>query len=240
MTRETGHTTHKTASGHDNALPETPYYVRERPGKSESGSGPRQSSQPRESAIVDRAQPRHRSRPREGQSERAQMTPESKRAPLLQPPRGKKQPSHTRPQKPRPLRSPPSSPTERQEGGEEIPRESTQETPSDFPARPHPSEGRKEGGGEREGRPTSKEAEAEGGGEVQWEGQSLNGKLYDAHYRSVSSKMRHRPILTNVTCHVMSAVHLTPLHLAHVRCRSLNMGDIKAPHLRPPTPRHSC
>ena len=101
-THETGHATHQTRSGLDVAPPGAPGHVTERPGKSESGSGPRKSLQPRESAIVDRAPPRQRKQPEEGQSERAQLTPESER--------------HTLPQKPR---RPPPPPPKGQEGGGE-------------------------------------------------------------------------------------------------------------------------
>ena len=75
-TRETEHATQLTASRFDVTLPVTLCHLTGRSRKSESGSGPRKRPQPLESPIVDRAPPRQRSRPREGQSEQAQMTPE--------------------------------------------------------------------------------------------------------------------------------------------------------------------
>ena len=93
-------------SRHDVALPETPDHVTGRLGKSESRSGPWKRPQPREGAIADYAQPRQRSQPREGQHERAQATPESEKAPLPQPLRGRRQPRHSLPQKPRPPPTP--------------------------------------------------------------------------------------------------------------------------------------
>ena len=85
------------------------------------------------------------------------MTPERERAPPLQPPGGKKQRSHTRPQKPRPLQVP--SPTERRDGGGETTQEPTREMPLDSPNRPRPSEGREEGGGGGKGHPATEEVE---------------------------------------------------------------------------------
>ena len=183
---ETGHATHQTTSGHNVALPETSCHVTGRPGKSESGSGPRKSPQPLESAIVDHTQPRQRSRPREGQSKRAQLTFESERAPPLQPP-----------------------PTEGREGGEETPREPTRETHSDFPARPRPSEGREEGSREGEQRPASEEAEAEGemvggtGGRARLTTPTIGMSLQKRF------PLCHRSILTNITSHVKSTL-VTP------------------------------
>ena len=110
VTRETGHATQQNASGHYVALPEDHSYVTAGTGKSESGIGPWKNPKPRESAIMDHAPSRRRILPREGQCERAQVTLESERAPLPQPPGGKKQLNHTCPQKPRPSWGSPSFP----------------------------------------------------------------------------------------------------------------------------------
>ena len=74
--------------------------------------------------------------------------------------------------------------------------------------------------------------------EAQWEGKSLKGEIYAAHYRSAFSKKAsqcatHQSLQMS---QVTSAAHFTSLHLAHVGCGSLNKGDMNAPHLRPSTP----
>ena len=107
------------------------------------------------------------------------MTPESERAQLPPPLKGRKQPSHTHPQKPR---HPPLPPEEREGEGETL-REPTWETLSNFSERPLPSEGREEGRGEGERRPASEQTEAEGGmvsgagGRAEPEGRGLRRPL---------------------------------------------------------------
>ena len=179
-TSKTGHTTHQTASGHDVTLSGTPCHVTGRPRKSESGSDSRKSPQP------DLSQPRQRSRPREGQSKGAQLTPESKRAQLPPPQEGGSSRVTLAPRSQDP--TPPPFPLSCRRargwrGG------TTRANVGDFSTRPRPSEGREEGSGEGKWHPASEEAEAEGGmGGGPGEGQSLKGDTYDAYYRSVSSK----------------------------------------------------
>ena len=71
-------------------------------------------------------------------------------------------------------------------------------------------------------------------------GGSLKGETYDAHYRSFFENASHCTTDQSLQMsHVTSDVHLVPLHLAHVGCGFLNIVDIKAPHLRSPTPGQS-
>ena len=119
-TCETGHVTPQTANGHNDAFHDNLDLAREKTMKSVSGSGPQQT--PR--CVIDKhALQRQKRLPRKGQ--RAQVTPESERTLLLQPQEGKKQPSHSRPQKTRPPPPPPTHPhfpTERREGGRDLAR----------------------------------------------------------------------------------------------------------------------
>ena len=89
---------------------------------------------------------------------------------------------------------------------EETSREFTRGMPSDSPVWPRPSDAGVGGRGGGAGCPASEEAEEGGGRVVGAIGtQSLKGKSYGAHYRSVVEKrlpLRPRPLLTHVTLDV--------------------------------------
>ena len=69
------------------------------------------------------------------------------------------------------------------------------------------------------------------GGKVEPEGRFLRRLFKNASHCATDQSLQ----ISQVT----SAVHFTPLHLAHVGCGSLNMGDMNAPNLRPPIPGQS-
>ena len=183
-TRETGHTTHQTVSRHDVALPKNSLHMTAGYGKSKSGNGPRKNPQPHERAIVDHTPPRQRTLPREGQNERAQVTPESERAPLSQSPREKK-PSRTRHRKPQPSCPPPPPLPPNGERGEGRQHGRCPSTPLTDPALLKDGRQKEEA---KVARLPKKQRLREEGSEAQWEGRSRNGVTYNAHYRSVSAK----------------------------------------------------
>ena len=130
-----------------------------------------------------------------GKAQQAQVTPVSAMIPLLQPPRGKKQPNHLRPQNPRPSRQPPpphpTPPLPPNGGrGERRPHENPHGGHPPSPPNGHtPQKERGVDEGEAQGGQLPKKPRRGAEGlEAQREGQSLKGVSYGAHYRGASSK----------------------------------------------------